>query len=356
MEINDECTKIKEKISKIYRYNCVRCNLIFNEIDLLKSHYYEKHIVLIENVTTSKKTKNLEKIASNIKAKRQRTIQNKASDEENDESNNISLTNSSSFHTNSSITIKRRKIEAPEEEVIRNDTDNDKRMNELTDDEMKKYNLEDIDETELINEIGDGVYNKKRELLAGKVVWAQWRNIMWPGLIVKVTSRTAKSISMSGLKIHIRYYEMRNKLGSVFKMDPSKVELFYKCKEHESYKVLGAINPGQRKEFFISYTNALKDYIEYKKNNIKVNSETVADKIKDEQPLSSTPLVKDKKYTVLGKHYTIDEVKELASKTYSNEQIEENNKRKQESSNLMDLVLSEDCSVRHFSLSLFSVF
>ncbi len=54
--------------SKIYRFKCVRCNLIFSEIDLLKDHYFCAH----------------------IKTKR-------------------SSFNTTCFYTNSEITIKRRK-------------------------------------------------------------------------------------------------------------------------------------------------------------------------------------------------------------------------------------------------------
>jgi hypothetical protein len=35
----------------------------------------------------------------------------------------------------------------------------------------------------------------------------------------------------------------------------------------------------------------------------------------------------DKKYIILGKKYSIEDIKELASKSYSNEQIEENKSR-----------------------------
>jgi len=40
--------------TKIYRYKCIRCNLIFSEIDLLKDHYYDKHINTSGLTTTTK--------------------------------------------------------------------------------------------------------------------------------------------------------------------------------------------------------------------------------------------------------------------------------------------------------------
>ena len=123
-------------------------------------------------------------------------------------------------------------------------------------------------------------------------------------------------------------------------MDPSKVELFYKCKEHEHYKVLGAINPGQRKEFYISYTNALKDYIESVKEALVTMPQIKREEEEEEEII-------EKKYLILGKQYTIEEIQELASKSYSNEQMEENKCREETSKNLLDLVMSEECKVRN---------
>jgi hypothetical protein len=359
----------QKNMSKIYRYNCVRCNLVYNQIDNLKEHYFDKHINTqsssLTNPSTAKKTNNLEKITSNLlksKRKSKRTKTSTSSLDDNEDKTNdddqyyivsnetTTSSNSSSFRTNSSITIKRRKLE-PEIEPQTKSIDDlvlNKRLTELTEDEMKTYNIENIDETALINEIGDGVYNKKRELLAGRVVWAQWRHIMWPAMIVKVHKTSRSAATISGLKIHIRYYEEppKVKLGCVFKMDLSKVELFYKCKEHVHYKVLGAINPTQRKEFFVTYTNALKDYIEFKETN-----KTSVDKSEngDREASTSTPVVVrqlDKKFLVLGKFYTIDEVRNYASKSYTQEQGDENSRREIWSSKLMDYAMSDDCMVR----------
>lgn len=352
----------EQNYSKTCRYKCVRCNLIFNEVDLLKDHYFDKHINVISttNAKGKKRKNNVIKLNSTGNAKRvsKRKLKhaklsdsslnlNDADDEYNEIENSKSPenTNVTCFRTNSSITIKRRKLEvtSPASTETTPESDIDKRLAELTEEEMKKFNLENIDETELVNEIGDGTYNKRRELLAGRIAWVEWKHIMWPALIVKVTSRTATS-STSSLKIHIKFYEMMRKLGNVFKVDPSKVELFYKCKEHEHYKVLGAINQGQRKEFYVSYTNALKDYIECKEASIPtIKQEEVDAEIKEEiNPLTQP---KDKKFLVFGKQYTIEEVQEFASKSYSNEQIEENKIREDSSKNLVETILSEDCNV-----------
>jgi hypothetical protein len=56
--------------------------------------------------------------------------------------------NSIIFGTNSNIKIKRLKLEQGEEEKALSDID--KRLSELNQEEMKTFNLEDIDETELI--------------------------------------------------------------------------------------------------------------------------------------------------------------------------------------------------------------
>jgi hypothetical protein len=330
--------------NKIYRYKCIRCNLIFSEIDLLKDHYFDKHINT-SGLTTTTTTTNNKKLVNNKRKTRKSNLSTSlpiATAAENDDEYNNEIENknkSTSFRTNSEITIKRRKTEQPVKEEEEKLSDIDKRLSELNEEEMKKFNLEDIDETELIKEIGDGVYNKKRELLAGRITWAEWRNFMWPAKIVKVTSRSITSSSQSSLKIHIRFYERNPKLGkSIFKMDASKVELFFKCKEHEHYKVLGAINPSQRKEFYITYTNALKDYIELVKE-----ASTMPQIVKEEEEEIKEEI--EKKYLILGKQYTIEEIQDLASKPYSNEQMEENKSREETSKNLFDLVMSEECKV-----------
>jgi hypothetical protein len=60
----------------------------------------------------------------------------------------------------------------------------------------------------------------------------------------------------------------------------------------------------------------------------------------------------DKKYVILGKKYSIEDIKELASKSYSNEQIEENKSREKNSKNLFNLVTSKECDVSFNIISL----
>jgi hypothetical protein len=246
------------------------------------------------------------------------------------------------FGTNSNIKIKRRKLEQGEEEKALSDIY--KRLSELNQEEMKTFNLEDIDETELIKKTGDGVYKKIRELLTGRIIWAERRDCMWPAKIVKVTGS-----SKSSLKINIRCYELNRKLGSIFEMDSFKIEMFYKCKEHEQYKVIGAINPAQRKEFNISYTNALKDYIQLIE---EAKTTTTIQNIKIKEDEEEIDQDMDKKYLILGKKYSIEDIKELASKSYSNEQIEENKSREKNSKNLFNLVTSKECDVSFNIISL----
>jgi hypothetical protein len=173
--------------------------------------------------------------------------------------------------------------------------------------------------------------------LTGRIIWAERGDCMWPAKIVKVTSS-----SKSSLKINIRFYELNRKLSSIFTMDPFKIEMFYKCKEHEQYKVIGAINPAKRKEFYISYTNALKDYIQLIE---EAKPTTTIQNIKIEEDEEEIDQDMDKKYLIFGKKYSIEDIKELASKSYSNEQIEENKSREENSKNLFNLVTSKECDV-----------
>ncbi len=54
-----------------------------------------------------------------------------------------------------------------------------------------------------------------------------------------------------------------------------------------------------------------------------------------------------KKYAILGKQYTIEEIRELSSKSYSNAQIGENKNREENSKYLFDKIISEECTVSH---------
>lgn len=116
------------------------------------------------------------------------------------------------------------------------------------------------------------------------------------------------------------------------------------------FKVLGAVNDGQRKEFFIAYTNALKDYIEYlatnKSDDVKEKPLNNASK---EEMISSKAVVKEKqKYFIQGKLFTLDDVKYYASQEFSEAQIKENEQRNEHSKQLLNVVLSDECKVSLF--------
>lgn len=70
--------------------------------------------------------------------------------------------------------------------------------------------------------------------MPSRVAWAPWRSYMWPCVISKL-SKDARG----NFKVHVNYYEANNKKGSVFKFDPSKIELFFRpnIEKHFDYKV-----------------------------------------------------------------------------------------------------------------------
>ena len=79
-----------------------------------------------------------------------------------------------------------------------------------------------------------------QELKSIKTVWACWychsrrTSVMWPAKIEKI----AKDSSGKS-KIYVKYYELNPKAANLFKMDPSKVEPFFKpTKEHFQFTVL----------------------------------------------------------------------------------------------------------------------
>jgi hypothetical protein len=96
-----------------------------------------------------------------------------------------------------------------------------------------------------------------------------------------------------------------------------------------------------RKEFFISYTHALEDFLKSEKtNDLIMDSENV-------QAQTSTPLPvkKPHKYSVHGKMLTIEEVEKLAQQDDSPNQIEENLKRQKYSNEILRAVLFDGCQV-----------
>lgn len=281
-----------------------------------------------------------------------------ASEDQNDTASNVSKTNKA----------KKRKINAEDDdgnmssisdeqnisvEKLFDYIIDEEELNKLSGEQLESFNLDGSDETQYFDLNKDVEYSKVRDLLAGRVAWVKWRQNMWPAMIECVSK------DKSGcLKVHIRFYEMNQKLGTVFQMTSSKVELFFKTPKHFYFKASSAVNPAKRKEFYVSYTNALRDYITYnyeadllkskEKNEPQIHESNSMDnemangEAKLTKKAKNTPKEK-KNFFVLGKSHSLDEIKKLACQEYSKELLEEFDKRDKDSKCLLQVLKSDEC-------------
>jgi hypothetical protein len=125
---------------------------------------------------------------------------------------------------------------------------------------------------------------------------------------------------------------------------------------------MGTVNKNQRYEFLKCYTNALKDFVkqlEVEEENMKngnnenesflslnqLNETVNNSSISSNSTSKSGKKASQSKFNVFGRVYSFDEVKELAGKPMSQEQIDENKNREFYSANLLNELLSADCKV-----------
>ena len=116
-----------------------------------------------------------------------------------------------------------------------------------------------------------------------------------------------------------------------------------------------------RYEFFACYTNALKLFVKQLELD-EANKDTKLDESLDfEKSQNSRKSIMNKsktltnsnsnsnnnnnKYSVNGKYLTFDEVKELAHKPLSDEQIKINNERENDSKRLFEIIDTNECKV-----------
>jgi hypothetical protein len=368
--------------SKEVLFNCERCKIGYEDLNGLKAHYNELHFKnyldpYIQNDSPQIK----------IKKEEFQKVINKSQ--------------SQSRRQSTRVSTKRKLSEVPSEEALnktppkqlkttprankREETPLDEYLDELNGNKLKKmvidelegFNLASIDETPYFEYSSKFNTKRLRDIVAGRVAWAKWKHTMWPAMIERVNKD-----KRNNLRISIRYYEMNRKLGHMFSLDSSKVELFFKCEQHVDFKRLACVNQNQRKEFFISYTNALKDYIKYNLDedlkqqeqndaNSTMDSQLVEDNLHNTQESEltkaddcsyinksinkssrsrskSTP---QKTINVYGKWLTVNEIKTLATQPYSEAQLHENQIRKENSFKILDLVKSNEC--KDFLLEIF---
>jgi hypothetical protein len=196
---------------KYYHFKCVRCKIDFYEIVDMKNHYFKVHM----QVNDGKRTSSMALL----------------DDSEDDETKSSSQQAKKTKRSPTKKTVEQLEQDKQDDMILN-------KMCDLTDDQIKLFNWKNIDESSLHDNLTKytNVPKKRHFFKPNVIVWAQWQNMMWPSVVKKTTKESGSS-----LKIHIRHYETgANRLGThVFKLDSSRVELFYRCKQHADYKILG---------------------------------------------------------------------------------------------------------------------
>jgi hypothetical protein len=116
------------------------------------------------------------------------------------------------------------------------------------------------------------------------------------------------------------------------------------------FSQLAATDLRLRKEFFIAYTRALEDFLQTSQST-DLNQTQI-----EQEVVTSTPMTSKKpsthntnhKYSVYGKMLDLEEIEKLNQQEWSSEQLEENEKRKKYSNDLMKFLLSDECRVSLF--------
>lgn len=71
----------------------------------------------------------------------------------------------------------------------------------------------------------------------GRIVWAKYGKLMWPARIDKVIRSKTNAIQ----KVAIRYFELDKQKSCVFRLDLSRIQLFFRPVEnHFKNKVLAS--------------------------------------------------------------------------------------------------------------------
>jgi len=134
-------------------------------------------------------------------------------------------------------------------------------VNNLSSDQIRTFNLKNIDEEELFERFKLSNAARSRSMLInytrgfclqcdiftenfiffysqdfkeGQIVWAYYRARIWPACIAKLTKNKSGTIN----RIAVRYFEHNSNKSAIFKLEPSKVTAFFNPVEtHIQYKV-----------------------------------------------------------------------------------------------------------------------
>lgn len=107
------------------------------------------------------------------------------------------------------------------------------------------------------------------------------------------------------------------------------------------------IHKPQRLEFFTCYTNALREYVQELEEREKASADSAigTDGTSSISDAPANPSVVKEKYNIMGKTYTIDQIKELAHKPFSDDTLEINRQRIAQSEKLFEALSSKECQV-----------
>lgn len=318
------------------RFKCVQCSVKLKDVKLLKNHFWKVHISENEIFNDIKATEKVivkpsvlsEKKENQSSLSKKRKLNNSdvnCRKKRYDDQNSL---NESSFVNSLSDTLN-----DIDSSIDTNNIDAVEKIKSLTPSEIETFNLSSIDERKFIEKFKpfDNLadFNKSSELKPGKIVWAKWRikgqDLMWPSKVVKLVTR--KNVIK---KVCIRYYEMNRLFSHVFKLDLSKIQLFFRSVEnHLKNKEAALKDINRRYEFFRTYSDALEDFQSQQLNQGETDT--------------SKKLFNSENFLVINKMMKKDEIVTLAHAQLSEEQLKTNQDREIYSKDLLDILKSNEC-------------
>lgn len=312
------------------KYKCCKCYVQVDDLKTYKTHLWENHLkkleIMRQNSFSAKKTQPRQ---SNGNAKKKRKIESIKLKSESDQSNS-SLASISDTDTEDDLMTK---------------------IEKLSPEEYKYFNLDNIDEEKVL-ERALKRYNPGEDravaIQKSRIGWAKWRTVMWPCIIEKYAKTSSNSY-----RVFIRYYEPSNQKGNIFKLPLPNVNIFFHSSEHFEIKVQikilinfefnffinkenSATNFDQKHEFFLCYTKALKDCINF------LDEQEAKDSLDHFEKVDSKKVSDEKKFIVNGAMYNLNEIKDIVQQEMSLEQSKINQEREKNSKELADILLTDE--------------
>lgn len=328
------------------KFKCVKCSVRLQDVKLLKMHFWKVHIqqdeifnhldvndkYLIKS-TFRKKTPT--KFAEKRKKQKRSTAMANVSYCENAPESN----SDSEFIAH----------ESSEDETETETETLYEKVKKMTMDQVRWFNLtkEQIDEREVADRYRDitedhAEFIKKKQLEDGRIVWAKYGKVMWPARIEKIIRSKTNTIQ----KVAIRYFEMDKQKSCVFRLDPNRIQLFFRPVENHFKNKESVFGNKQKRFHFISaYSDALEEFYSSVQSELPANcaTEILGERAYAWDSDSGSSACMRNMYFVNDKMLSKEEVVALAEAPPSDSQVQTNNERKEYSRQLFAVLESEEC-------------